>query len=158
MKKTAFSLALIIGLAAGPAFAFQCPGMMAQIDEALQTVELFRVPFDSSAARVAMPPRVRSMLADARARRHPKERHADPRQLPREAAARRHPARDRPATGPGLSFAPLPRPGARAALVGASIAIRTPAVRSRGSASSVAIRTPGGLCPTKPLRTPFPAN
>lgn len=40
MKKTAFSLALIIGLAAGPAFAHQCPAMMAQIDEALLTAEL----------------------------------------------------------------------------------------------------------------------
>lgn len=40
MKKTAFTLALIFGLAAGPAFAFQCPAMMGQIDEALQTAEL----------------------------------------------------------------------------------------------------------------------
>lgn len=40
MKKTAFSLALIIGLAAGPAFAGQCPALMAQIDEALQTAQL----------------------------------------------------------------------------------------------------------------------
>lgn len=40
MKNTAFTLALILGLAAGPAFASQCPAMMAQIDEALQTAEL----------------------------------------------------------------------------------------------------------------------
>lgn len=48
MKKTAFTLALILGLAAGPAFAFQCPGMMAEIDEALQTAELS----DADEARV----------------------------------------------------------------------------------------------------------
>jgi hypothetical protein len=40
MKNTAFAFALILGLAAGPAFASQCPAMMAQIDEALQTAEL----------------------------------------------------------------------------------------------------------------------
>jgi hypothetical protein len=40
MRKTAFTLALVAGLAAGPAFAFQCPAMMAAIDNALPTAEL----------------------------------------------------------------------------------------------------------------------
>ncbi len=40
MRTTVFSLALIMGLAAGPVFASQCPAMMAQIDEALQTADV----------------------------------------------------------------------------------------------------------------------
>lgn len=48
MRKTAYSLALIMGLAAGPAFAAQCPAMMAAIDAALPTAELS----DADQARV----------------------------------------------------------------------------------------------------------
>lgn len=40
MKQTALTLALILGLGVGPAFAAQCPTMMSAIDDALETAEL----------------------------------------------------------------------------------------------------------------------
>lgn len=40
MRSTIFTLAVILGLAAGPALAHQCPAMMADIDAALPTAEL----------------------------------------------------------------------------------------------------------------------
>jgi hypothetical protein len=40
MKSTAFALAVVAALAAGPALANQCPSLMAEIDAALPAAEL----------------------------------------------------------------------------------------------------------------------
>ena len=48
MRNSIFTLAVVFGLAAGPALAHQCPAMMAEIDAALQTAGLT----DADRARV----------------------------------------------------------------------------------------------------------